>query len=94
MNPDVRIGEIVNITGVLTDEDGNPIANAVVTVMVDGKTYTARTDAQGRWILTYQTIRTGLIKTSVSSEETDEYFGFKNYGFLKVFEKNTDEVPS
>ena len=94
MNPDAQIGEIVNITGVLTDVDGNPIANALVTVMVDGKSYTVRTDAQGRWLLSYQTVRTGIISTSISSDESDEYFGFINYGFFNVFEKDTTGIPN
>ena len=84
----------MNITGVLTDIDGNPVANALVTVMVDGKSYTVRTDSQGRWILSYQTLRTGIISTSVSSNENDEYFGFINYGFFNVFEKDTGELPN
>ena len=54
MYPDVEVGETINITNVLTDADGNPITNALLTIMVDGKSYTVRTDTQGRWILSYK----------------------------------------
>ncbi|MCL2687464.1 MAG: carboxypeptidase-like regulatory domain-containing protein [Methanobrevibacter sp.] len=89
MHDDVIIGEIVNITGILTDENGNAVGNTLVTIIVDGKTHVAMTDSEGRWILSYQTIRTGIIKTSVSLDESDIYVGFNNCAFFKVY--NTDD---
>jgi len=87
MHDDVKVEETVNITGIVTDEDGNPVGNALVTVMVDGKVYTVMTDSEGRWILSYLTTRTGIIKTSASSKKNDVYVGFENCGFFTVYEK-------
>ena len=88
IHDDVIIGEIVNITGILTDENGNPVENTLVTVIVDGKTHVVMTDAEGRWVVSYQTIRTGIIRTCVSLDENDIYFGFNNCGSFNVYTDN------
>jgi len=93
-NDNINIGEVVNVTGVVTDENGNPVGNTLVNVMVDGKTYTVMTNGQGRWVVSYQTIRTGLINTSVSSDRNDSYVGFINCGFFEVYSPNTGKIPA
>jgi hypothetical protein len=79
----VTIFEIVNITGVVTDENGNPVGNTLVTVIAEGKIYTVMTDTKGGWILSYQRIRTEIVSSSVL-DEIEIYAGFNNYAFSDV----------
>jgi len=93
MHDNVTILEIVNITGVATNENGNPVVNTLVTVIVEGKIYTTMTDAQGRWILSYQKIRTGAESTS-ALDETNIYVGFNNCAFFDLYDRDTEEIPT
>ena len=47
--PDTKIGDNVTITGNLTDEDGNPIPNATVTVVINDESFTISTDENGTY---------------------------------------------
>jgi len=70
---DSKIGQTINISGVLVDENGNQIANAKVSVIVDGKTYTVITDSNGRWNLPYTPTRAGNIDVLVSFAGNNTY---------------------
>ncbi|KZX17428.1 hypothetical protein MBCUT_02240 [Methanobrevibacter cuticularis] len=66
------------IDGVLVDENGNPVANALINVTVDGKVYSLTTDSNGRWSLTYKTTHTGSVNTVVYYAGNDKYFSCTN----------------
>ncbi|MBZ9570649.1 carboxypeptidase-like regulatory domain-containing protein, partial [Methanobrevibacter sp. TMH8] len=74
----VSTGKTVNITGIVTDDDGNPLDNVVITVTVDGVSYNVTTDSNGRWILAYKPTLTGNINVSVSWAGNNAYNGFTN----------------
>ncbi|MDR2967583.1 MAG: hypothetical protein LBU74_06510 [Methanobacteriaceae archaeon] len=74
----VKVGQKINITGTATDKNGNPIANTIITVTVNGKTYTVTTDGNGNWILSYTPTQAGNIIVSVQWDGNDSYFGFIN----------------
>jgi hypothetical protein len=75
---DVKVGKTIDITGVLTDNNGDPIANIGFNVIVDGKTYTVTTDKNGRWVLSYKPTHTGNVDISVSFTGNDIYNSFTN----------------
>jgi len=76
--PNGKVGKTTNISGILIDEDGNPIANAQVTVIIDGKSYTVTTDENGHWNLLYTPIRTGTIEISVKFAGNEIYTPYEN----------------
>jgi len=84
----VIVGNEINITGVATDENGDPIANTELSVTVDGKTYTVTTDSNGHWILVYKPTRTGNIATSVSWTGNSTHNGFTNSTNFNVLKRN------
>ncbi|KZX15417.1 bacterial Ig-like domain protein [Methanobrevibacter cuticularis] len=62
----------------LVDENGNPVANAPITVTVDGKVYSLITDSNGRWSLTYKPTHTGNVNIMVDYAGNDNYSSYTN----------------
>ncbi|KZX16182.1 putative outer membrane protein pmp6 precursor [Methanobrevibacter cuticularis] len=73
-----KMGKTITIDGVLVDENGNPVANAPITVTVDGKVYPLITDSNGRWSLTYKPTHTGNVTIMVEYAGNDKYFSYTN----------------
>ncbi len=48
---DVKVKDTISITGIVTDQNGDPIANTVINITVDGQNYTTMTDSNGSWTL-------------------------------------------
>ena len=63
---DVTLGENVTITGTFTDKNGKAISNSVVTVKINGKKYTARTDSKGVFTLSAATKTEGVNNVTLS----------------------------
>jgi predicted outer membrane repeat protein len=82
--PDGEVGQTINIHGVLIDENGELIANALITVTVDGKKYTVTTDENGRWTLPYKTVKAGNIEVLVSFEGDSIYLASENVTTFNV----------
>jgi polymorphic membrane protein len=74
----VKVGKTMKIDGVLVDENGKPVANAPVTVAVDGKVYHLTTDSNGRWSLTYKPTHTGTIDITLNYTGNNEYSRYAN----------------
>ena len=69
----VSLGDKVNITGKLLDENNNIIPNANITVKVNNKSYTTKTNSKGVYSLQYTTVTGGVNNVTVS------YAGNKTY---------------
>lgn len=82
--PNATVGQTIIIHGVLLDEEGNIIANALLTVIVDGKAYTVTTDENGRWSLPYKTTHAGNIEVSVIFEGNNIYLASQNTTIFNV----------
>ncbi|MBZ9570718.1 right-handed parallel beta-helix repeat-containing protein [Methanobrevibacter sp. TMH8] len=78
----------VDIIGIATDNDGNPLANIVITVTVDGVTHNVTTDSNGRWYLAYKPTRTGNVNVSVFWTGNNDYNGFENSTHFNVKKGN------
>ncbi|MBZ9570548.1 Ig-like domain repeat protein [Methanobrevibacter sp. TMH8] len=89
---DARTGKTVNITGIATDDNGNPLANIQVTVTVDGVAYNVTTDSNGRWSLAYKPTYTGNINVSVFWAGNNVYNGFTNSASFNVKKGNISVV--
>ncbi|RAP51324.1 MAG: hypothetical protein BZ138_05490, partial [Methanosphaera sp. rholeuAM270] len=61
-----------NITGTLKDKNGKAVANTPVTVTLNGKKYTAITDAKGKYQVEANNIKVGQNNLTVSST-SDKY---------------------
>ncbi|KZX16302.1 putative outer membrane protein pmp12 precursor [Methanobrevibacter cuticularis] len=91
-----KVGQSVNISGVLRDEKGNPVANAVLNVTVDGNVFTVTTNNTGAWNLAYTPTHGGNIVV-VNWAGNDTYFAFTNntsFNVLKLAVNSTINVPS
>lgn len=84
----VLVGKTINITGVATDENGNPLANTELNVTVDGVTYTVTTDSNGNWVLPYTPTHTGNVDVSVSWAGNSTHNGFTNSTNFDVEKRN------
>ncbi len=70
---DVTVGDSVNITGKLTDEKGNPIKGAEISVFIDGVEYPTTTDKYGKYSVAYTATEAGAKLVSVEFVGNDEY---------------------
>jgi len=71
----VTKGSEVTITGKLTDENNNAIANAQVKIMVNGSPKTVKTDSEGRFTHTYTMGKLGENTITVSYAGSNNYVG-------------------
>ncbi|WP_169805343.1 beta strand repeat-containing protein [Methanobrevibacter cuticularis] len=74
----INVGKTITIDGVLVDENGNVVANAVVSVSVGGKVYSLKTDNSGRWSLTYKPTHVGSVNAVLNYAGSDKYFSYTN----------------
>jgi protocatechuate 3,4-dioxygenase beta subunit len=70
---DVTVGEEVTISGRLTDEFGNAIAGADITVTVNGEDIETTTDDEGNYEVTYPADTLGQNKVTVTYPGDDEH---------------------
>jgi hypothetical protein len=80
----VKVGATTNISGVLSDEEGNSVANANISVDVGGKTYVVATDSNGHWFLSYKPTQIGNVHVSVVFPGNDNYSAFENNATFNV----------
>uniref|UniRef100_UPI000A889A53 hypothetical protein n=1 Tax=Methanobrevibacter arboriphilus TaxID=39441 RepID=UPI000A889A53 len=71
----VKVGKPFTVSGVLTS-DGKPLANTIISVIVDGKTYKVTTNSLGVWKLSYTPKKTGKSTMKVSFAGNNDYLGF------------------
>lgn len=74
----IVVGQTISIFGILTDENGNPLANVNLNILIGGINYTISTDGAGRWNLSYKTNTTGLIDVSANFPGSDSYVSCVN----------------
>ncbi|KZX16427.1 hypothetical protein MBCUT_08130 [Methanobrevibacter cuticularis] len=74
----VKVGKTITIDGVLVDENGSVVANALVSVSVGGKVYSLKTDNRGRWSLTYKPTHVGSVNTVLNYAGNNKYFSYTN----------------
>ncbi|WP_158082533.1 Ig-like domain-containing protein, partial [Methanobrevibacter arboriphilus] len=75
---DVKVGDSIIIDGVLSDENGNPIANTTITVIIDGENFNVTTADNGSWNLNYTPTYAGDFTINVTWEGNDNYTSFTN----------------
>ncbi|MDR2966612.1 MAG: Ig-like domain repeat protein [Methanobacteriaceae archaeon] len=74
----VKVGETVNISGVASDENGNPLPNIALNLIINGQTFTVTTDNNGNWFFIYETTKSGNINVKVSWAGDGNYSSFTN----------------
>ena len=68
-----KIGNNATITGKYTDTSGNNLRNTPLTVTINGKKYTTKTDTDGKYTLTYKTTTVGTNNVTVSYAGNTRY---------------------
>jgi len=91
--PSSKIGDLVNINGNLLDENGNPVANVNIILLIEGYSYTLTTNMVGFWNLPYLPKNTGNLAIVVSWTGNEVYFNFENSSSLNVQKPETNIVP-
>ncbi|MEE1117115.1 Ig-like domain repeat protein, partial [Methanosphaera sp.] len=66
---DVEAGEPINITGNVTDGDGNLLAGVPLNVTLNNETYNVTTDENGRFSVPFDNVVTGQNNITVSSKD-------------------------
>jgi protocatechuate 3,4-dioxygenase beta subunit len=80
----LRTGKTSTIYGILTDADGNPVANADVEVIIDGKLHKAKTNADGKWSLSYKSTNVGKVFVHVKCAGSERYYASLNETSFEV----------
>ena len=70
---DVEYGEYTNITGYLVDDDWQNLIKTLVTININGKNYSTRTDTEGNFYYQYKTEKTGTNNITISFKGTEYY---------------------
>ncbi|MCL2115283.1 MAG: Ig-like domain repeat protein, partial [Methanobrevibacter sp.] len=81
-----------SINGTLLDENGNPVANVIITIVVDGQSFTVATNAVGFWTFSYAPQNVGNLTIVVSWLGNDIYNGFTNSSNLNVNKLETNII--
>jgi len=76
--------KIINITGVLTDIEGNPIAKTTVTIIIDGETYTTATDDYGVWEVSFIATHSGNISVIAKYKGSKIYNPSENIDYFII----------
>jgi len=90
----VKVGKTIDISGVVTNNEGNPIPHITIHVVVDGKTYTVTTNSHGEWVLPYTPTHTGIIHVSVNWTGNAHHFGFitaESFDVKKTSNENDED---
>ena len=82
----VPVNSNVTITGKLTDDEGKPIANVPVDVIVDNKIETVTTDKEGNYEATLPVDKVGEIPVTVEFRGNDVYEPTTGKDTIDVFE--------
>ncbi|WP_042703205.1 right-handed parallel beta-helix repeat-containing protein [Methanobrevibacter arboriphilus] len=75
---DFKVSENISISGILADEDSDPINNVQITVTVGNETFNVTTNSSGDWSLVYAPIHGGEFLILVNWAGNDNYTGFTN----------------
>ncbi|BBL61685.1 hypothetical protein MarbSA_07250 [Methanobrevibacter arboriphilus] len=95
----VKINQTVSISGLLTDQNDNPIANANLELIINGETdsYNITTNSDGVWNLVYTPNHSGIFDLSLNYEGDDRYNGFsenESFNVDKLATNSSINIPS
>ncbi|OQD57946.1 adhesin-like protein, partial [Methanobrevibacter arboriphilus JCM 13429 = DSM 1125] len=74
----IKVEDSIIIDGVLADENGNPIANTTITVIIDGENFNVTTAENGSWNINYTPTHAGDFNINVTWEGNENYTSFTN----------------
>jgi len=92
-----RIGQNINITGIATDEFGNPLINTTLLITVDCTEYVVVTNSTGGWSIIYTTNTLGNLTVIVSLTDSINYMDFINsttFTVGKIITNSTIVAPN
>ncbi len=87
---DFKVGENISISGILADEDSDPINNAQITVTVNNETFNVTTNSSGDWSLVYTPLHGGEFLILVNWTGNDNYTGFTNNTSFNITKLTTN----
>ncbi|OQD58829.1 adhesin-like protein, partial [Methanobrevibacter arboriphilus JCM 13429 = DSM 1125] len=74
----IKVEDSIIIDGVLADENGNPIANTTITVIIDGENFNVTTAENGSWNINYTPTYAGEFTINLTWEGNENYTSFNN----------------
>ncbi|BBL61113.1 beta strand repeat-containing protein [Methanobrevibacter arboriphilus] len=94
---DIKVNETVLISGFLSDENNNPISDAIISVIVGGESFNVTTDSDGGWGLNYTPEHSGVFNLSLFYQGDSRYDGFvenKAFNVSKLATNSSVNIPS
>jgi len=86
--PDAKENETITISGIATDEDGDPIGNTEITVTINNQSFNVTTDINGEWSLNFTSTIEGSFIAVVSWIGNSTHAGFTNSTTFNVVKEN------
>ncbi|MBF4469554.1 MAG: hypothetical protein ISP01_09140 [Methanobrevibacter arboriphilus] len=93
----VKVNQTVSISGLLTDQNNNPIKNANLELIIDNELYNLVTDSSGNWILNYTPKKSGIFNLSLIYQGDNHYYGFvenETFNVSKLATNSTINIPT
>lgn len=86
--PNSKVGQNTTITGIATDENGNPLSGITLSVSVDGTVYNVTTNTNGVWSLNYTPLVADNLSVLVSWTSNSTHNGFSNSTVFSVVKED------
>ncbi len=93
----VKFNQAVSISGLLTDQNDNSIADANLELIIDGEAFNVTTDSDGVWSLNYTPKHAGVFDLSLIYLGDDLYDGFienKTFTVNKLATNSIVNIPT
>ena len=92
--PNPKLGQNINISGIVTDEEGKPIAEVTLNLIINGLNYTVTTNNEGAWNFIHIPNQIGILEVFISWEGNNTHFGFINSTSFEVTEDDSNSTDT
>ena len=87
--PDLKYGEFVSVSGFFSDGRGHYLRNTLLTVRINGKNYTAKTDGNGYFVRKVKANKMGKNSVKVLFKGNSKYTWTSSYLYFTVSRQST-----